>query len=75
VTVLATSEAGAAVIVTTILARALAAVWVSTALLLTVAGLVLGPFVLGWFDAAVETDAIHLIAGLALATALFSDGR
>lgn len=63
----------AALVLAAIFARALAAVWISTALLLTLAGIALGPAGTGWFEAELDSSTVHLIAGLALATALFSD--
>ena len=77
----ASSAAGigdAAVVVTALLvcaigARALSRVWVSTALFLVLFGMVAGPSVIGLFDVGITTSTIHTLAGVALATVLFSD--
>jgi sodium/hydrogen antiporter len=63
----------AALLVCSITARALTRLWVSTALLLVVLGVLLGPPGLGLFDLAITTSTVHLVAAIALATVLFSD--
>ena len=63
----------AALLVCSITARALTRVWVSTALLLVVLGVLLGPPGLGLFDLAITTSTVHLVAAIALATVLFGD--
>jgi len=68
----------AAIVVTALLvcaigARALSRVWVSTALFLVLFGMVAGPSVTGLFDVGITTSTIHTLAGVALATVLFSD--
>lgn len=56
-----------------LLARAMARAWISTALYLVVAGTVLGPSGLGWFDVGITSSTFRLLASIALATVLFSD--
>jgi sodium/hydrogen antiporter len=63
----------AALLLCSIAARALARVWVSTAMFLVLLGVLLGPSGLGFFDVAITTSAVHLVASLALATVLFGD--
>jgi NhaP-type Na+/H+ or K+/H+ antiporter len=63
----------AALLVCSIAARALARLWVSTAMFLVLLGVVLGPSGFGLFDVAITTSVVHLVASLALATVLFSD--
>jgi NhaP-type Na+/H+ or K+/H+ antiporter len=62
-----------ALLVCAIGARALARIWVSTALFLAVVGLTTGPSAMGLFDLRITTSTIHTLAGVALATVLFSD--
>jgi len=63
----------AALLLCSIAARALTRAWVSTALLLVLLGVLLGPPGLGLFDLAITTSTVHLVASIALATVLFSD--
>jgi sodium/hydrogen antiporter len=62
-----------ALLVCAIGARALARIWVSTALFLVLFGTLVGPSVMGLFDVAITTSSIHTLAAVALATVLFSD--
>lgn len=60
-------------LVSALMNRGLARIWVSVASFLVVVGLVVGPSGLGWFDVGITTDTVHLVAAVALSTVLFSD--
>lgn len=64
---------GGAILLCALLARGLARIWISTALLLVVLGVVVGPSFLGWFDLSITSPTVKELASLALATVLFSD--